>query len=461
MSQPTTVLHDGTVVVQSDKMPTGIPYIIGNELAERFSYYGMKAILIIFMTQYLRTSAGQPDYMHESDAMVWYHNFVSANYFFPLFGALISDIFWGKYKTILNLSLIYCLGHLFLGIYETRFGLGIGLTLIAIGSGGIKPCVSAHVGDQFTALNKHLLTKVFSYFYLAINLGSAVSTLLIPWLLEHYGSHVAFGLPGVLMLIATFIFWLGRNKFIAIQPVGWDYYRDQLLSPEGKKAIKSMAVIYTFIAVFWSLYDQSGSSWVLQAEKMNRHVTIGSFHFELLSSQIQAINPILILTLTPLLALWGYPLISRFYPLNAMRKITIGMVLAAISFIFIAIPEIQIAAGLMPSVLWQAGAYIFLTTAEVMVSVTSLEFAYTQAPNSMKSFIMAFYLLSISLGNQFTAIVNKVIQNPDGSSKITGPDYYWFFVGLMLATAVVFGFFSRYYKEESYVQVRDTVKVEG
>ena len=92
------------------KMPKGVYYIVGNEAAERFSFYGMKSILVIFMTKYLMTSMGQDDNMNQEQAMVWYHNFTSAVYFFPLFGALLSDIFWGKFKTILSLSLVYCLG---------------------------------------------------------------------------------------------------------------------------------------------------------------------------------------------------------------------------------------------------------------------------------------------------------------------------------------------------------------
>ena len=144
-------------------MPKGIPFIIGNEAAERFSYYGMKAILTFFMVQYLK--------MPEGEATSWYHNFLGAVYFLPLFGALLSDLFFGKYKTILVLSLVYCSGHLVLALNESKDGLMWGLALIALGSGGIKPCVSAHVGDQFGEKNKHLVSKVFSYFYFAINFG--------------------------------------------------------------------------------------------------------------------------------------------------------------------------------------------------------------------------------------------------------------------------------------------------
>ena len=152
-------------------LPEGIPYIIGNEAAERFSFYGMRAILVVFMTQHLVNAAGQPDHMSADEAKGWFHLFVSAVYFTPLLGALLSDGLLGKYRTIIILSLVYTLGHFALSLDDTRVGLAIGLGLIALGAGGIKPCVSAHVGDQFSRVNNHLLPRVFGWFYFAINLG--------------------------------------------------------------------------------------------------------------------------------------------------------------------------------------------------------------------------------------------------------------------------------------------------
>src|SRR5438093_1619472 len=192
-------------------MPPGIPYIVGNEAAERFSYYGMNSILVIFMTKYLMDAQGRPDLMSDKDAEGWYHMFVSWVYLLPLLGAFLADAVLGKYRTILILSVVYCFGHLALALDHTRMGLAVGLGLIALGAGGIKPCVSANVGDQFGVTNQHLLPRVFSWFYFSINLGSAFSTILIPELLERYGPKIAFGTPGIFMFIATVVFWFGRG----------------------------------------------------------------------------------------------------------------------------------------------------------------------------------------------------------------------------------------------------------
>lgn len=428
---------------KTKNIPKGIPYIIGNELAERFSFYGMKCILIIFMTQYLINDNGIIEPLSDKEATKWYHLFTSAVYFTPIFGALLSDVFIGKYKTILILSIIYCFGHLTLAIDETRFGLIIGLSLISIGAGGIKPCVSAHVGDQFGKTNSIFLTKVFSWFYLSINLGAFVSTLLTPYLLHNYGPWLAFGIPGLLMFIATYIFWLGRHVFIHIPPQGLSFFK-KILSRNSISSIMKLSIIYIFIAIFWSLFDQTGSTWVLQAENLNRNW----FGINWYSSQIQSINPIMILIFAPLFSYYLYPKLNKITKLTDLKKISLGLFLAVPSFIIIGLVEKWIELGFTPSIGWQVLAYIILTASEVLVSITCLEFSYTQAPNFMKSLIMGFFLLSVSLGNIFTVWVNDVMIFNNISY---GQSYYNFYAFIMLATATIFLLVVKYYKPNYYI----------
>ncbi len=403
------------------KMPGGIPYIIGNEAAERFSYYGMKGILIIFMTQYLMLMEGSRivDTMSNAQATSYVHLFASAVYAFPILGALLADIFIGKYLTILSLSIVYCLGHAALAVMGFQgvpfHWMVVGLALIALGSGGIKPCVSAHVGDQFGKTNSYLLSKVFGWFYFSINTGAFLSTLLTPWLLEWYGPHWAFGVPGVLMAIATVVFWMGRKVFIHVPPGGSKAFFGETFSRDGLSALGKLLIIYIFVAVFWALFDQMGSSWVLQAEDMDRR-WLG---ITWLSSQIQAVNPILILAFIPLFQFVVYPLINKVFPLTPMRKISIGLFVMVSAFATVAFAQEIIDSGGRPSIGWQVAGYALLTAAEVMVSITCLEFSYTQAPRKMKSVIMALFLMSVSLGNFFTAAVNNYIIVPEGMAPAT------------------------------------------
>ncbi|MEJ1973601.1 MAG: POT family MFS transporter [Lacunisphaera sp.] len=487
-------------------MPPGIPYIVGNEAAERFNFYGMRAILVVFMTKYLMDRSGNLDPMSENEANKWYHLFLSMNYFVPLLGSIVSDAFWGKYKTIFWLSLVYCAGSVVLAFDHTRVGLTVGLTLIAIGSGGIKPCVSSHVGDQFGSDNQHLLSRAFGWFYFSVNFGSFFSILLIPWLLDKYGPMPAFGVPALLMLLAAFVFWLGRFKFAHIPPKrdpfqkdflralglfacaavvtafwikyasyqGWAFFNVRTLigvliimpgvywplhrllprapftaeCKEGWLVLGRLCVIYAFIAVFWSLWDQSGGEWVTQAEKMDLHFAGITW----LPAQIQALNAIMILAFIPLFQYVIYPAINKVYKLTLLRKIGLGLIVTGLSFFISAWIETQIAAGLKPTIGWQIPAYALLSAGEIMVSITGLEFAYTQAPKAMKAMIQSIYLLAISAGNLLTALVHVFIENPDGTIKWKGADYYTYFAYLCIGCVVLWIFVAKAYKERTYLQ---------
>ncbi len=399
-------------------MPPGIPYIIGNEAAERFSFYGMKGILTAFMVNYLwlmGDTAGTR--LGHAEGTMRFHDFSSLVYITPLIGALLADFFFGKYLVIIWLSVVYCLGHAALAVMglagEAETWLMVGLWLITVGSGGIKPCVSAHVGDQFGKENRHLLPRVFNWFYWSINLGAFASTLLTPWLLEWHGPHWAFGVPGILMALATLVFWIGRWKFVHIPPKGLGFLRE-MFSREGLKAVGKLFAIYAFVAIFWALFDQTASSWVLQAENMN----LKWLGVTWLPSQMQSLNSILILIFIPLFSYVVYPLINRFFPLTPIRKIAIGFFIMVVSFALVSVAQMKIDAGKTPTIAWQACAYIPLTMAEVMVAIVSLEFSYSQAPKSMKSFIMSLWLSAVAIGNQVPARINHFIQVDNPVAKV-------------------------------------------
>jgi len=447
-------------------MPGGIPYIVGNEAAERFSYYGMKAILPIFMTKHLLDSAGNPDFMSEAQARAAISWFGAAVYATPFLGALLSDRFLGKYTTILTLSLFYCVGHAILASMEFRLPgieplwiLLTGLATISLGAGGIKPCVTAHVGDQFGPSNQHLLPKVYSWFYFSINLGSTASFFLTPLLLEYWGPYWAFGVPGILMAVATFVFWLGRNKFVHV-PAGGAAFVRETIGADGVRAMLNLLPLLLLVAMFWSLFDQSSSTWVLQAEKMNRllfdfNFRGYNFRWEPLSAQMGLANPLLVMLLIPIFSYAVYPLLGRLFEVTPLRKIGIGMFTIVLAFAVSALIEQQLDEGATPWIGWQLVAYVILTAAEIMVSITMLEFFYTQAPKKMKSLIMAFCMLSISVGNVFTGIVNEFIQNSDGTSKLPGASYYWFFTIAMFLTACLYVFWSQFYRGKTYIQGDD------
>lgn len=468
MSQSAVQVNVNAQDASNNKMPPQVKYIIGNEICERYSFYGMRSILTMFMIQYLLFT--------EPEAKGVYHLFVSSAYFTPIVGGYISDRFWGKYRTIMTLSLFYCVGHGILALMDSTAVTSIisskhllytGLFLIALGAGGIKPCVSANVGDQFTTRNQHLIKKVFHWFYLSINFGSFFSTLLTPIILDKYGSGWAFGIPGILMAIATFVFWMGRNQFVKVPPTGKNPHGTLAIlmaafrnmgkgqgffegakneHPSDKvdavRAAFNVGKIFIPLIFFWSLFDQHGSTWVIQASQMNLHF----MGYDFKPSQTSSLNPILVLILIPLFTTWVYPTVEKMgVQLTQLRKMSIGMFFAAVSFVFMALIQYKLDGGTQLNVAYQVFPYLALTIAELLISITGLEFAYTQAPRTMKSTIMGLWFLSISLGNLIAGVVAAW-------NKFEGGHFFMFFAALTFIFAIVFIFVARAYKMQNFVE---------
>jgi POT family proton-dependent oligopeptide transporter len=519
------------------RLPRQIAYIIGNEGCERFSFYGMRNILTQFLTSSALLFTAMEvvsDKERELAAKEVFHTFVLGVYFFPLLGGWISDRFLGKYRTILYLSLIYCVGQACLALsVDNKLGFFTGLFLIALGSGGIKPCVSAFVGDQFDQSNKSLAKVVFDAFYWIINFGSFFASLLMPLFLRHFGPSVAFGIPGVLMFISTVILWLGRRLYVNIPPapphpdsflriarsalvspgsqgltgrdgfwlacfggvvamacivmgfvdlvrmvildaaptlgvaqwwclglvagigfggVGmwWQLDRARTHHPaeavEGAGNVLRILVLFALTTPFWSLFDQKASTWILQANGMTK-----PSWFE--PSQMQALNPLLVMLLIPFNNLVLYPGLRRIgIEPTALRRMTAGIAFSGLSWVVIGALQLMLDAGEPVSIVWQVLPYALLTFGEVLVSATGLEFAYSQAPASMKGAIMSFWSLAVTIGNLWVLLVNTAVRN-DGVTRTIERSgigvmsfQMFFFAGFAFLAALAFGIYAARYR---------------
>lgn len=349
--------------------PVQVYFILGNEFCERFSYYGMHAILVIYLMSMLK--------MTKDDATAVYHAFNMLCYFSPIFGAIIADSFWGKYKTIFYVSLIYALGNIVVSFTAVPsilnvvqlYGPSIGLILIALGTGGIKPCVSAFGGDQFDVGQEDKLQSFFSIFYFAINFGSLIATLLTPVLradVNCFGYDcypLAFGVPAILMILSLILFVAGSSLYKKVPPEGnvvvevssavgnaiknrlshcgsgvkkdhWIDWASDRYSSVLKSDIKALfKVLFMFLPlpVFWTLFDQQGSRWTLQAIEMNGD--IGWFG-TIKPDQMQALNPVFVMVLIPFAETIFYP-ITRMCGIltKPLQRMGSGMALVALSFV--------------------------------------------------------------------------------------------------------------------------------
>lgn len=520
----------------ASRWPRQIKYIVGNEACERFSYYGMRSILAGYITgAVLQGGLGKsPD-----DATEIIHLFVFANYFMPLLGAWLSDKIIGRYHTILWVSLFYCAGHGVLAcsdfagsVHGKMICLATGLGLIAFGSGGIKPCVSAFMGDQFRPDQSHLLQKAYGAFYWAINLGSFFSFLVIPWIKDHHGYSWAFAVPGILMAIATFIFWRGTKHYIRIPTnrqlhhagfftVFWSAFRSgpefrasallnigatiglpvlamllmtilgfshrngasaQALGGtalacvglwylliitlsvlrktdlpatfwqkaagrhgekeiDGARSFTRILFIFALVPIFWTLFDQTSSTWVLQGQQMTPVNVLG---YKIGAEEMQSMNPLIVMILVPLFTLGIYPRIGRFA--SPLKRMSCGMFVAAGAYLVVAALQKQIEHGAHLCVLWQTIPYFILTSAEVLFSTTGLEFAFREAVPELKSTIMSFWLLTVSMGDLFIVTVTKVFASATNAAASVSTGRFLQYAGMTLVVAVLFSIVAAFYK---------------
>ncbi|MBO5683402.1 MAG: hypothetical protein J6R92_00495, partial [Akkermansia sp.] len=406
-----------------------------------------------------------------------------------------------------------------------------GLTIIDIGSGGIKPCVSAFVGDQVPDEEKNgpTMTRLYAAFYWSINLGSFFSFLVIPWVRQTWGYSWAFAIPGIFMGLATLIFWLGRKQYKHIPPTqptflpallcrifaGFETAADRFGAAAVRTATNTALRIATFIVLapivillaywaqsggeqlatlsgagtttaslcglaglllyiaaiiaaalklaetfgahgfmgvlgtrlycgraltaeryteadrrstrnllrvlavfamiipFWSLFDQTMSSWVIQGKDMTP-LYFKSINFRFGAEEIQSINPLMVMILVPLVTLCVYPYIGKWS--SPLKRMGIGIVLAGISYGSVAWLQTRLDAGESLSILWQSIPYLLITISEILVSTTGLEYAYTAAGKSLKSIVSSFWFLTSTLGNFLVIYMTSLVSDPASTS---------------------------------------------
>lgn len=340
-----------------------------------------------------------------------------------------------------------------------------GLFIIALGAGGIKPCVSAFMGDQIPDKSPQLMTKAFNAFYWAINLGSFFSFLVIPAMEQHYGYSWAFAVPGIFMGIATFVFWLGRRKYHKTPPArnsghagfwkvlftilfrgGWKRAEQRYGSSavEDSRHILKILSIFAFVIPFWSIFDQTASSWVAQGNAMSP-IPIplpGGKTWSIGPEEIQAANPVFVMIFIPLITVFVYPHVVRLA--KPLVRLGTGIALSSVTFLIVAWLQYRLETGASMSIAWQLIPYCVLTISEILVSTTGLEFAYTQAPAHLKSVITSFWNLTIFAGNMLVAAITFFLSNGESANAIS-TDRFILYAVLAAVVAVAYSFRARRY----------------
>ena len=412
--------------------PPGFWFIFWGELAERSSYYGMRAILVLYMTQALKF----PD--NRASMVMSY--FIAGCYLLPLVGGYLADNFFGKYWTIVAFSIPYILGHVILGIESTPF-LVVALVLLAMGSGVIKPNISALMGmtyDQQRPGQEKLRSDAFAMYYGAINIGAALSSFAMPVIRTRWGYAIAFLFPAGLMAIAFAIFALGK-PFYAREVI-----TRTTKTPEERRqqriVLGRILGLFLVVTFFWSIFDQAASTWTLFARDF---LDLRLFGLTLEPDMVQAFNPLLIILLLPPVTMFWHFLARQGWELRATDKMMVGFLLTTLCMAvmsaagFLSTPEAKV------SVLWEIVAYIIITAAEICISVVGLELAFTAAPKTMKSFVTACWLLTVFFGNILNAQITQLY------GRIPPGRYFGLLTLIMIPVTIAFAIVAQRFNRES------------
>jgi POT family proton-dependent oligopeptide transporter len=427
--------------------PRGFYFFFWGEFAERCSYYGMRAILPLFLTGVL--------HFQDEDAQSIYSLFKSACYFLPLLGGFLADRYFGKYWTIVGFSVPYVVGQFLLGV-QTQVTLILALCLLAAGSGVIKPNLSTLMGltyDQKRPGQPVLRSAAFLWFYFAINIGATLSLLVLPQLrtgvAESSGSlayayRVAFQFPAWLMVVALAVFALGK-PYYAVEVID----RNRQSTPEERRqrwqVLRRLFGVFGLLVFWWMAYEQNDNLWTFFArDHMDRYVNLGFWQQEVPPDGFQFINAVLVLVLVPCFnGLWRAldPRGTRF---PAATKILIGFLLTAGAPAVMALAGYGAGDGTKVSFWYIVLAYLVLTAGEVLVYGTGLELSYTAAPANMKGFVTACFLVTNALGNMINAQVSRWY-----GTRFSPGTFFALTAAMVLAASVVFYFVGRRFTRAS------------
>lgn len=469
----------------STKHPKGLYFFFWGEFAERCSYYGMRAIL----PMYLATQLGMPD----EQASMWYYLFKMACYFLPMLGGWLADRYLGKYWTIVGFSVPYVLGQLLIGI-EIQWTVALALALCAMGSGVIKPNISALLGqtyDQQRPGNTQLRGSAFLWFYFAVNIGAFISLLALPLIRDKAGYQVAFLVPAAFMAVALTIFALGKKTY-AIEKIE----PPKRKTPEARaaqwKTLSGLFGVFGLMVFYWVVYEHNDIQWTFFArDHINRWMPKslpswlgGGYHVA--ADQFQFINALCVL-LFIIFFQWFWKVVDPTGKKIAQTsKILVGFLFVATGPGLLALAAQQ-AASATPAVVaaaeeasvsavenapelsalaspamvvgaaaeyngdqhkvsmwWIVVAYVLLTLGEVLVYGTMLDLSYAYAPPQMKGFVTACFLVTNALGNMINAQYAKTY------GKVFSPEaFFGIDAGLCVFAAVLFFFVARQFNKNA------------
>lgn len=390
--------------------PRGLSFLFMTEMWERFSYYGMRALLVLYMVKYLL----QPEHHHvvgldalqallspvsgvitsQSFASEVYGLYTGLVYLTPLLGGWLADHHVGQRRAVIAGALLMALGHFMMAIESLTL---IALLLLIIGSGAFKPNISSQVGRLY-AHNDKRRDSAYSIFYVGINIGAFLAPLICGTLGEELGWHYGFTAAGVGMLIALGCYLYAQPLLPRDAVTDADDVRQPLTQTE-RQAVIALTAIYIPTTFFWAAFEQQGNTISLWADQYtDRFIDLGIVRGDIPVTWFQALNPLFVFTLSPLIiSFWSWQRKRDREP-SIMSKMALGCVFVACSYLIVALAA-WTTQGDKASVWWILIYFMVITIGELYLSPIGLSLVSSMAPTRMASTMMGVWLAASFIGN--------------------------------------------------------------
>lgn len=385
-------MHDKVFDTSTNKTflghPKGLYVLFFTEMWERFSYYGMRSLLVYYMIKHLEFTQE-----YSSNIYGLYTGFV---YFTPLFGGILADRWLGQRRAIIIGAILMAMGHFFMA-FESLFYLG--LLFLILGNGAFKPNTSTQVGALYAAGDTRR-DRGYSIFYMGVNLGAFFSPLVCGTLGQKIGYHYGFAAAGFGMLIALAVYLSGQKHLptdlIMQQKYASTPKKNEPLSHSDWLKLGAIFCVMTLNIVFWSVYEQQGNTLALWADAQTDRFVFG---WEMPSSWFQSFNPLMIFILIPVLnSFWSWQSKRQKEP-SSVAKMGIGCILLSCGFLILLFPAHELSIYPKASMGWLLACVFVLTLGEIYISPIGLSLVSKLAPKKIASMMMGVWFLSSFFGN--------------------------------------------------------------
>ena len=392
--------------------PPGLFLLFGVEMWERFSFYGMRA----FLTLFLISKAGGFAWSKEQASHLygWYQGLV---YLTPLIGGYLADRLIGTHRSIIIGGIVIASGHFCLAV-PARPTFFLGLLLIIIGTGFFKSNISTMVGQLYSEKDRRR-DAAFTIFYMGINLGAAIGQIVCPQLADRYNWHVGFSAAGFGMVLGLCTYLAFKRRFLGTigdvpasqvgrAPATAERSTDSLpLTPLEKQGIAAIAILAFFNIFFWMAFEQAGSSMTFFAEERTRRMFLG---INFLAPYFQSVNAIAVITLAPVFAWMWTRLEARGRAPSTPVRFALGLFLLGSGFIVLVLGARISDGGARVSPLWLIATYVLHTCGELCLSPIGLSMVTKLAPARFASLAMGSWFFSMFISDLAAGFIAGTVE---------------------------------------------------